>query len=133
MSAIDPRGKIRSWLNGTVIALIVPPLIVAAIYLYISGLVPEAQEELLYTVQDFLPIVMFSALAILLFSGYPVAFVLGGVALTFGFIGYFLHVRSGKSFFCENDFCCFQYFFFGIFFHFLNLPIWVIFTNVSGF
>jgi tripartite ATP-independent transporter DctM subunit len=99
MSATNPRGKIRSWLNGTVIALILPPLIVAAIYLYISGLVPEAQEELLYTVQDFLPIVMFSALAILLFSGYPVAFVLGGVALTFGFIGYFLGAFTLIEFF----------------------------------
>ena len=33
---------------------------------------------------------MFLTLAALLFSGYPVAFVLGGVALTFGLIGYFL-------------------------------------------
>ena len=37
---------------------------------------------------DLLPIIMFGALAVLLFSGYPVAFVLGGVALTFGLLGY---------------------------------------------
>ena len=37
---------------------------------------------------DYLPIVMFLTLAILLFSGYPVAFVLGGIALFFGLIGY---------------------------------------------
>lgn len=30
---------------------------------------------------DLLPVIMFGALAVLLFSGYPVAFVLGGVAL----------------------------------------------------
>ena len=30
-----------------------------------------------------LPILMFAALAMLLFSGYPVAFVLGGVGLAF--------------------------------------------------
>ena len=36
---------------------------------------------------ELLPIFMFLALAILLFTGYPVAFVLGGVGLAFGFIG----------------------------------------------
>ena len=39
-------------------------------------------------VVEFLPILMFVALGLLLFSGYPVAFVLGGVALSFGLIGY---------------------------------------------
>jgi tripartite ATP-independent transporter DctM subunit len=36
---------------------------------------------------DALPILMFVALALLLFSGYPVAFVLGGVGLGFGALG----------------------------------------------
>ena len=36
---------------------------------------------------ELLPIFMFLALAVLLFTGYPVAFVLGGVGLAFGFIG----------------------------------------------
>lgn len=36
---------------------------------------------------DLLPLVMFTSVAVLLFTGYPVAFVLGGVALFFGFIG----------------------------------------------
>ncbi len=36
---------------------------------------------------ELLPVFMFVALAILLFSGFPVAFVLGGVGLAFGFIG----------------------------------------------
>ena len=36
-----------------------------------------------------LPVFMFISLAILLFSGFPVAFILGGVGLIFGFIGIF--------------------------------------------
>ena len=36
---------------------------------------------------EILPILMFAALAVLLFSGYPVAFVLGGVGLGFGLVG----------------------------------------------
>ena len=35
----------------------------------------------------FLPLIMFAALGILLFSGYPVAFVLAGIGIGFGFIG----------------------------------------------
>ena len=37
---------------------------------------------------EYLPIYMFFGLALLLFSGFPVAFVLGGVALTFGLLGW---------------------------------------------
>ena len=37
-----------------------------------------------------LPVLMFLALAILLFSGFPVAFILGGVGLIFGYIGIFM-------------------------------------------
>jgi tripartite ATP-independent transporter DctM subunit len=39
-------------------------------------------------VREYLPLFMFITLGVLLFSGYPVAFVLGGVALLFGFLGY---------------------------------------------
>ena len=35
-----------------------------------------------------LPLFMFVMLALLMFTGYPVAFVLGGTALTFGLIGF---------------------------------------------
>ena len=38
-------------------------------------------------IEQALPLLMFATLAALLFSGYPVAFVLGGVALAFGVIG----------------------------------------------
>ena len=59
-----------------------------------------------------LPVLMFITLALLLFSGFPVAFVLGGVGLSFGFIGIQLEVFSLIEFFnilsriwggvCEN-------------------------------
>ena len=59
-----------------------------------------------------LPVIMFATLALLLFSGFPVAFVLGGVGLGFGFIGMAFDVFSFIEFFniisriwggvCEN-------------------------------
>ena len=39
-------------------------------------------------VNEFLPIIMFVSLAGLLFTGYPVAFILGGLAVLFGLIGH---------------------------------------------
>lgn len=48
---------------------------------------------------DLLPLVMFASVAVLLFTGYPVAFVLGGVALFFGFIGTVLGVFKPIEFF----------------------------------
>ena len=73
--------------------------IVAFAYTSILGMNPEEQEELLYLLQDFLPIIMFASLAMLLFSGFPVAFILGGLALLFGLFGYFLDVFSLIEFF----------------------------------
>ena len=59
-----------------------------------------------------LPVFMFATLALLLFSGFLVAFVLGGIGLFFGFIGIFFDVFSLIEFFniisriwggvCEN-------------------------------
>ena len=61
---------------------------------------------------SFLPVFMFITLALLLFSGFPVAFVLGGIGLVFGFIGISFEVFSLIEFFniisriwggvCEN-------------------------------
>ena len=68
-------------------------------YASILGMSPEAKDELLWTVRDFLPIVMFLTLATLLFSGFPVAFILGGLSLLFGLIGYFLDTFSLIEFF----------------------------------
>lgn len=48
---------------------------------------------------DYLPLFMFAALSVLLFTGYPVAAVLGGVGLGFGFIGIALGVFSEIEFF----------------------------------
>ncbi len=48
---------------------------------------------------DYLPAFMFLVLALLLFCGYPVAFVLGGVGLTFGFIGMAFDVFDFIQFF----------------------------------
>jgi tripartite ATP-independent transporter DctM subunit len=74
-------------------------VVLGVVYATILGLDAEQQEELLYVVQDFLPIVMFATLAVLLFSGFPVAFILGGLALLFGLIGYFLDMFSLIEFF----------------------------------
>ena len=53
----------------------------------------------LYLIIDFLPILMFVTLGILLFCGYPVAFILGGVAITYGLIGFMFGVFSLAEFF----------------------------------
>jgi len=65
-------------------------LLLGFAFAYVSGLGPEQKEELLYKAQEFLPIIMFLTLGVLLFTGYPVAFILGGLALLFGLIGFFL-------------------------------------------
>ncbi|MBL6600800.1 MAG: TRAP transporter large permease subunit, partial [Alphaproteobacteria bacterium] len=41
-------------------------------------------------VQEYISIAMFLTLALLLFSGYPVAFILGGLSMLYGLIGYSL-------------------------------------------
>lgn len=74
-------------------------LVLGFAFAYVASLAPEAREELLYFAQDYLPIVMFLTLAVLLFSGYPVAFILGGLALLFGLVGYFLGVFKLVQFF----------------------------------
>ena len=51
------------------------------------------------TFVDLLPAFMFMALAVLLFSGFPVGFVLGGVGLLFAGIGNLLGAFSTKEFF----------------------------------
>ena len=75
----QPRSAGR--LGGMLGTLLVLALIVA-LAVVIATLPEHTRKELLYIAQDYLPIVMFLTLAALLFSGYPVAFVLGGVALT---------------------------------------------------
>ena len=55
--------------------------------------------DFLYLIIDYLPILMFVTMGALLFTGYPVAYILGGVAITYGFIGYLLGAFSLGEFF----------------------------------
>lgn len=48
---------------------------------------------------DYLPVLMFAALIVLLFTGFPVGFILGGVGLAFGFLGALQGVFSVNEFF----------------------------------
>jgi tripartite ATP-independent transporter DctM subunit len=82
----EARGRSLGGILGPLLIL----GLVAAIVVVIATMPVASRKELLYFAQDYLPILMFVTLAALLFSGYPVAFVLGGVALSFGLIGYFL-------------------------------------------
>jgi tripartite ATP-independent transporter DctM subunit len=85
--------------TGPGIALVVALVLLGVAYAYVAGLSPEESEELLYLTQDFLPIAMFITLALLLFSGFPVAFILGGLALLYGLLGYMLDVFKLIEFF----------------------------------
>ncbi len=85
--------------NGKLIILIAVLVVIGFAFARLSSLNPEQQEELLWFAQDYLPIFMFITLAVLLFSGFPVAFILGGLALLYGLIGYFMGVFSLIEFF----------------------------------
>ncbi|NQV99873.1 MAG: TRAP transporter large permease subunit [Rhodospirillales bacterium] len=85
--------------NGPLIAVIIILAVIGLAYAAILNMSEDAQYELLYFVQDYLPMVMFATLAILLFTGFPVAFILGGLAMLFGFLGYFLDMFSLIEFF----------------------------------
>ena len=87
---------VRSRVSIAVIAVLA---VLVLGFVWINALDAKAQQSLLYTVQDFLPIIMFASLACLLFSGFPVAFILGGLALLFGLLGYFLQMFSLIEFF----------------------------------
>src|SRR5688500_12781564 len=82
--------RVGSRLANRYVVLVALLVLIGAGFAYVSGLNGEQREELLYKVQELLPILMFLTLGVLLFSGYPVAFILGGLALLFGFLGFFL-------------------------------------------
>ena len=101
MEAVQQRNRPTGLIVA--VALVV---VIGALWAWIASLpaeTPEAggmsQEEVLYFAQDYLPMVMFLTLAGLLFTGFPVAFILGGLALLYGLIGYFLDVFSLIEFF----------------------------------
>ncbi|GIR30756.1 MAG: hypothetical protein CM15mP45_00520 [Deltaproteobacteria bacterium] len=54
--------------------------------------------ELMDFIVDFLPLFMFLMMGAMLFSGYPVAFILGGVSITFGLLGFAFDVFSLNEF-----------------------------------
>ena len=56
-------------------------------------------KAIFYVSQEYISIAMFLTLAILLFSGYPVAFILGGLSMFFGILGYYLDMFSLIEFF----------------------------------
>ena len=86
----------RYWGIGIVVGILA---VIAVVYIRILGMNAEEQEELLYLLQDFLPIIMFGTLACLLFSGFPGAFILGGIAFLFGMIGYWIDMFDLIEFF----------------------------------
>ena len=85
------NGKTWYWLLVLPVVVIVGPLVAITL--------ASEEREFIDILIEALPILMFVTLAMFLFTGYPVAFVLGGVALNFGLIGYFLDVFSLIEFF----------------------------------
>jgi tripartite ATP-independent transporter DctM subunit len=85
-------------LNGKFWLLMgIPVLLLVAIPLAAMSL--WEPDVLLDAIIEYLPVAMFFLLALFLFTGFPVAFVLGGIALTFGFLGYALGIFSLIEFF----------------------------------
>ncbi|HVQ74554.1 MAG TPA: TRAP transporter large permease subunit [Candidatus Binatia bacterium] len=89
---IAVNGRLRALLISVPAAVI---LLTAATLLVASG----RAEDVLEFFREYLPMFMFASLGVLLFSGYPVAFVLGGNALLFGFLGYLLGTFKLVEFF----------------------------------
>lgn len=87
---MDLLLKIGNRLANRYVITVALLVLLGAAYAYVSGLSPDGREELLGWLQEFLPLVMFLTLAFLLFTGFPVAFILGGLAMLFGLLGYFV-------------------------------------------
>jgi tripartite ATP-independent transporter DctM subunit len=82
--------KLGNRLANRYVAAVVLILLIGFFYAYVTGLSPDARGNLLHKAQENLPVLMFLTLGVLLFSGYPVAFILGGLALIFGLLGFFI-------------------------------------------
>lgn len=103
-SSTEPRSA-----EGKVVALmavfvgVILAIGVAAVTMESGNLMVEegiGRGDAVYlVVQEYISIAMFMTLAILLFSGYPVAFILGGLSMLFGLFGYFLDSFSLIEFF----------------------------------
>ena len=95
------EGKVAVLMGGFLIFLI---LLGAVAVGFESSNVMSLDEvsrgEAIYMLaQEYISIAMFLALAILLFSGYPVAFILGGLSMLFGMLGYYFEVFQLIEFF----------------------------------
>ncbi|MEX2147775.1 MAG: TRAP transporter large permease subunit [Candidatus Rokuibacteriota bacterium] len=86
------NGRLRMLLLALPVAFVA----MLALSLWMSGV---TSDDVVPFAQEYLPIFMFVALGVLLFTGYPVAFVLGGVALVFGFLGYLIGTFRFVEFF----------------------------------
>ncbi len=82
--------RLGSRLTNRYVVAILLILLLGVAYAYVTGLHPVARGELLVKARELLPLLMFATLGVLLFSGYPVAFILGGLALIFGLLGFLL-------------------------------------------
>ena len=95
------EGKIAVLL-GSLLGLVVL-LAAYGAYNYSGSLMVEEEisrgEALTWVAQEYISMVMFVTLALLLFSGYPVAFILGGLSMLFGVLGFFLESFSLIEFF----------------------------------
>ena len=63
--------RVGSRLTNRYVVLVALLVLIGAGFAYVSGLNADQREELLYKVQELLPILMFLTLGVLLFSGYP--------------------------------------------------------------
>ena len=67
---------------------------------HLMALEEIGRAEAIYSVtREYISIAMFLTLAMLLFSGYPVAFILGGLSMLFWIIGYYMDMFSLIEFF----------------------------------
>lgn len=73
-------------------------LAVAILAGFLTLLDTSVELPLAAALEDVLPLLMFLVLALLLFSGYPVAFTLAGVGIAFGVIGLALGIFSFSEF-----------------------------------
>ena len=80
-------GSLRQYGGYVLLAILITPFVLIPVLF-------GDQYDFESLIAEFLPIMMFLSLAILLFAGYPVAFILGGLALLYGFLGYLFGVFS---------------------------------------
>jgi tripartite ATP-independent transporter DctM subunit len=95
-----PKPVVAAWrLNGRRGLLLLLPLAALAAVALRWWLGHAEDLDVPGLAREYLPILMFVNLGLFLFTGYPVAFILGGLALTYGLIGAALGVFAPIEFF----------------------------------